>query len=122
MPRCVLQIDTATGFWRRFVGLMLTPGLAPDHALLIPRCPSVHTCFMRYPLDLAYLDVNGRVVKLVERLRPWRASFGGPAATQVLELAGGGIEQHAIKLGDYLVHEAPARRASDRADVEKGLP
>ena len=95
-----LQIDTAKGFWSRFKGLMLTPLLEQDRALLITRCPSVHTCFMRYALDLVWLDQDGRVVNLVTAQRPWRISFGGPGATQVLELAAGGIVRHAIRLGD----------------------
>lgn len=122
MPVPALQIETANGFWGRFMGLMLTPGFALDHALLITRCPSVHTFFMRYALDLVYLDRNGRVVRLVEHLRPWRISFGGPAATQVLELAAGGIERHAIGLGDCPVLDQPASGPHGRANVHGGMP
>lgn len=117
-----LQIEIANGFWSRFRGLMLTPALAPDRALLITRCPSVHTLFMRYALDLAYFDDDGRVVRLVERLRPWRVSFGGPGATQVLELAAGGIARHAIRLGDRptLGERTQSRSRKDRAALDGG--
>jgi uncharacterized membrane protein (UPF0127 family) len=97
-----LKIQRATGFWSRFKGLMLTAGLQPDRALLITRCPSVHTCFMRYALDLAYLDERGHVVKLVRGVKPWRMSLGGRSAAHVLELAAGGIERLDIRIGDRI--------------------
>ena len=96
-------IAVASGFWQRFQGLMLSERLPADHALLIPRCRSVHTCFMRYALDLVYLNRRNEVVKLVPGLRPWRVSWGSNAAVQVVEMGAGGIDRHAIALGDTLV-------------------
>lgn len=46
--------------------------LARRLILAFPRCASVHTCFMRRPLDIAFLDDSGAVLELQERVAPWR--------------------------------------------------
>ena len=97
------NIVVARSFWARFKGLMLSSPLPADQALLIPRCASVHTFFMRYALDLVYLDRHGAVVKLARDVRPWRMSWGGSGATQILEMAAGGIERHGVQVGDVMV-------------------
>lgn len=96
-------IVIALGFWGRFRGLMLSKPLPPDQALLIPCCASVHTFFMRYALDLIYLDKHGTVVKLVRHVKPWRMSWGSASATQIVEMPAGGIDRYAIQVGDAMV-------------------
>lgn len=113
-----LHVRVASGFWGRFRGLMLTPALAPDAALLITRCPSIHTCFMRYPLDVAFLDDGGCIVKLVPALRPWRASLGGRRVAHVLELAVGGLARFDLRLGDQVALSAHARPAPPRIALQ----
>jgi uncharacterized membrane protein (UPF0127 family) len=96
------QLTVARSFWRRFMGLMLSKPLPVAQGLLIPRCASVHTLFMRYTLDVAYLNKRGAVVKLVPGLQPWRLSWGGRAATQTLEMTAGGIAHCGLALGDAI--------------------
>jgi uncharacterized membrane protein (UPF0127 family) len=108
-----LAIRLADRFLPRFLGLMLRGRLPAGHGLLITRCSSVHSMFMRHPLDLLYLDRDGRVTRCVPGLKPWRASWsrggGGDAsgqrparASHVLELAEGEIERLGIAPGDRL--------------------
>lgn len=97
-----LHIRRARSFRERFWGLMLTDLLASDHALLIDRCRSVHTCFMRYPIDVVYIGAGDIVVKVVEGLKPWRFSSGGKGALQALELAEGGVKRHNVLVGERL--------------------
>ena len=61
----------ARGFWERVVGLAWarSPRAA---ALLIPRCRSVHTFGMRFPLDLYWLDARGEVVRVDRGVPPRR--------------------------------------------------
>lgn len=96
------DIAIARGFWARFKGLMLSRPLAAGKGLLITNCTSVHTCFMRYALDLVYLDRSGSVVKLVRHLRPWRVNWGVSSAAHILEMAAGGIDRHTIQMGDSM--------------------
>ena len=102
-----LKLRVASGFWSRFRGLMLARPLPADAGLLITRCTSVHTCFMRYALDVVYLDATGRVTQCVARLRPWRMHASSRAhgrARHVLELAAGSIERLGIRAADRLEH------------------
>jgi hypothetical protein len=65
---------------RRLLGLALRRR-PPAHALLLPRCRSVHTFGMRFPLDLIWLDRDGRVLRVDEAVPPWQVrSCRGAAA------------------------------------------
>jgi uncharacterized membrane protein (UPF0127 family) len=102
-----LALRTANSLPTRFRGLMLNSPLGPTEGMLITRCPSVHTAFMRYPIDVVYLDRFGVVTGCVPRLRPWRASHSricGPWAAHTLELASGAISAFGIVPGDILNH------------------
>ena len=81
-----LVISLADNFWKRFCGLMFRKSFPGGWGLLLTHCNSVHTMFMRFPIDVIYLDNNGKIVKCIEHLKPWRFSFGGPEAVHCLEL------------------------------------
>ncbi|MFO8008758.1 MAG: DUF192 domain-containing protein [Candidatus Brocadiia bacterium] len=98
------RVVAAVGFWQRLRGLMLRRVLPDGEGLLFPDCRSVHTCLMRFPLDLAYLDGQNRVVKLVEGLKPWRLSFC-PNADSVLEMNAGRAQEAGLSEGDRLLLE-----------------
>ena len=69
--------------------------LAPGEGLLLKPTPSIHTWFMRFPIDAVFLDADLRVLDVKPHLRPWR--FAGRRHTRaVLELAGG--EAHRVHL------------------------
>lgn len=117
-----LSLRVASEFFGRLRGLMLAPPLPADQGLLLTRCNSVHTCFMRDGVDVVYLDARGVVTKCVSDLRPWRASTSRlqasphlrrPVAVHVLELAAGTITRLNIAPGSRLLHDALARRATD---------
>lgn len=104
-----LQVRLANSFPTRLRGLLFHPPLRRQpltEGLLLTACSSVHTLFMRDPIDLAYLDKQGVVVRCVARLQPWRGSFGGRAAAHVLELPAGSIGQLRIHPGHRLEHPA----------------
>jgi uncharacterized membrane protein (UPF0127 family) len=66
------RLLVARTFCQRLRGLAGLRSMPPGHALLIPRCSSVHTAWMRFPIDVAFLDAGGRVVALTESLPAWR--------------------------------------------------
>jgi hypothetical protein len=78
-----VEILVARSPLARLLGLALRRR-PPVHALLLPRCRSVHTFGMRFPLDMIWLDRNGRVLRVDEAVPPWRVRSCRDAAA-VLE-------------------------------------
>ena len=75
-------------------GLMGRRGLPAGHALHLRRCRSVHTCFMRFRIDLVWLDGDGRPIRLDRDVAPWRVRTCLQARS-VLECAAGCGERFA---------------------------
>ncbi len=120
-----IRMRTARRFWERFRGLMLAPELPFDGGLLLTRCTSVHTMFMRFSIDLVYLDSQGVVTRCVPRVKPWRGSVAGPGpARHVLELAPGAIARFGIAPGDRLRHPllGAAPQPAGARPVRRRLP
>lgn len=103
------QVDRAETFWTRLVGLLGHQRLAPGHGLLIAPCNSVHTFFMRFTIDVAFLDKQGNVIRTVANLKPWRATKIYPKAHATLELCAGALAQAGVLAGDRLIEQAPNR-------------
>ena len=97
----VCRCRVATSFASRFRGLMGVAHLPPESGLLLPGTSSVHTHFMRFPIDVVFLDSEWRIVSMVAALRPWRFA-AAKAAVSVLELAGGECERLGLAEGDVL--------------------
>jgi uncharacterized protein len=98
--RCVV----ADSFLTRLRGLLGRRELPPDEGLLINPCSSVHTWFMRFPIDVLFLDRDLRVVRVAADVRPFRLRWGR-GARQVLELAAGEAAERGIRVGDRLTLE-----------------
>jgi uncharacterized membrane protein (UPF0127 family) len=100
------RIEVAETFWTRLVGLLGRAWLDPDAGLLIEPCNSVHTFFMRFPIDVAFLDRDGVVVRAIANLKPWRATKLYTRAHSTLELAAGTLERAGVVDGDRLIDGA----------------
>ena len=96
------QVEVADRFWQRAVGLMGRRNLPPGHALLITPCSAVHTFFMRFPLDLVFIDRNFRVARIIREVRPARLCSGGRQAYAVLEAQPGWLPENALPIGTPL--------------------
>lgn len=97
------QAERAVRFRRRAIGLLGRKTLPPGAGLWLTPCGAVHTCGMRFALDLIFLDRADRVVRLVREVRPWRILVtGGPRAVSVIELASGWLPPDAVVPGDPL--------------------
>jgi uncharacterized membrane protein (UPF0127 family) len=86
----------------RMRGLLGRDGLEPGTGMLIDSAPSVHMFFMRFPIDVVFLDRGWRVVGVRHCLRPWRVA-GARGAVAALELPAGTAAASGIKEGDALV-------------------
>jgi uncharacterized protein len=91
----------AESFVARFRGLMGRAGMEPEEGLVFPTS-SVHTSFMRFPIDVVFLDRDEVVVGIEPSLPPWRTA-GRRGAKAVVELAAGECERRGVQVGDRLV-------------------
>jgi len=96
----------ATGPVSRGIGLMGRSGLETDGGLIIEPCKSVTTFFMRFPIDVLFVDRQNRVCHLIPRMRPWRGSRFVREARFVIELPAGSAERTGTAIGDELSIEA----------------
>ncbi len=93
------QTKVADSFFDRLVGLMFRSKMQDFDGLLITPCNSIHTCFMRYAIDVVFLNREYQVIKIKRQMKPWRLTPMYFRATQVLELNGGALPED-IKVGD----------------------
>jgi len=86
------RVAVAESWWQRLRGLLARPRMQTGEGLLLLECGSVHTIGMSYPIDVAFLDAEGMVVRNVT-LRPCRVGVGGPGAVHALELPAGRLDE-----------------------------
>ena len=82
-------------------GLLGREGLAPGEGLWIIPCQAIHMFFMRFSIDLIYIDRQKRVRKVKSNIAPWRISVC-LAAHSVLELPVGIVRETGTRRGDLL--------------------
>jgi len=99
------RAERATSFMDRFVGLMGRRSLAFGEGLHLVPCNSVHTFFMRLPIDVVFLDRDGLIVKQFPALLPWRVTSVYFQARSVLELPAGTLQASGTQEGDRLAFE-----------------
>jgi hypothetical protein len=93
--------SVADSMWTRLRGLMGRRGLEPGEGLLLRPAGSVHTCFMRFAIDIVFLDRELRVLAVSPAVRPWRLRLQR-GARAVLELPAGEAGRVGISPGDRL--------------------
>jgi uncharacterized protein len=92
----------------RTVGLLGRSSLPEGEGLWIERSPSIHMFFMHFAIDAVFVDASGRVVRVVEHLRPWRIVAWARGARDCLELPAGSVAATGTTVGDQLVLEPAA--------------
>jgi len=95
------NVATADDAATRRKGLLSRTGLGVEDGLWIVPCESVHTFFMKFAIDLVYLDRSKRVKKVSRNVGPWRMS-ACLSAVSILELAPGTIDRSQTRRGDQL--------------------
>jgi len=86
-------------------GLLGRDSLGPDEGIYIVPCEWVHTFGMRFPIDIAFLHRDGRVLAVQHALKPRRLSKLIFRADGVLELAAGRLSETKTCAGDMIVFE-----------------
>jgi uncharacterized membrane protein (UPF0127 family) len=81
-------------------GLLGREGLEVGEGLYIRPCSSIHSFFMKFRFDAAFVDGEGKVLHIIRAMKPWRISKMVPGAIGVVELPAGMLEETLI--GDQL--------------------
>lgn len=106
-PLAALAWGTENTF-ERVQGWLKRDSVSEGEGLLIRPCSSIHTLGMRFTIDVAFLERDGRVVKLAHRVAPSRLVWGPwpsllmPWKYQVLELPAGALEASGLQVGQSL--------------------
>lgn len=95
------QVIVADNFFKRLKGLMGTQELK-GKGMLLKNCQSIHTCFMKYPIDVVYLDGDDKVLKIAEAIQPYRLGPVVRGCTSVLELPAGACRATGTCIDDTL--------------------
>jgi uncharacterized protein len=96
-------LEVASNVLTQGLGLMGRSRLPEQGGLLIESCNGIHMMFMRFPIDAVFLDRSGRVVRVVDRLRPWIGLVPFVRrATRVVELPAGAAARLRLRPGDEL--------------------
>jgi uncharacterized membrane protein (UPF0127 family) len=99
------QVGQAFTFAKRLKGLMLTENLPSGNALHIRPCRSVHTYFMKYPIDVLHLDESQRIVGIERELSPKKIGQAFKGTVSVVELPAGTVEQKQTKVGQAVLFQ-----------------
>jgi uncharacterized protein len=114
-----LSVAVADSAPKRMKGLLGRDSLPENEGLLLRPAGSVHTAFMRFPIDVVFLDSSDQVLDVRAEVRPWRiAAVRGAKA--VLELPAGTAARRGIEPGmrlDLDRHKAEPRAGSTRVDT-----
>ena len=107
----------AETMFARLRGLLGRSGLSSGEGMLLRPAASIHTAFMRFPIDAVFLDRENRVVKVAAELAPWRAAACRGSRT-VLELPAGEAARQGLRPGVSLTQvwrSEPANRPRPQA-------
>jgi uncharacterized protein len=98
----------------RNTGLLRHDSLDLQTALFIAPCNSIHTFFMKFAIDVAFMSKDGRVIKRRTRIPPWRLAMS-LRAHSVVEFAAGVLDEADVQVGDRLAVVPNAPQASSSA-------
>lgn len=96
------KVRIAQDFKSRSVGLLNKTGLKEGEGLLIKPCSSIHTFFMKFPIDAVFLSRRFKVLKTYSNLAPWRLAGCPFGAHMVLELGSGVLKGLRLKMEEAL--------------------
>lgn len=92
----------AETFFKRIRGLLARKEFGKGEALIIKPCNSIHTFFMRFSIDVLFVDKNNAVIEAISNLRPFRVTRTYFNVVYVVELPEGVVESSSTCVGDIL--------------------
>ena len=96
------KVSIAKSMAARTMGLMFRKDLPEGEGIAIHPCNSIHMFFMRIAIDVAFVDVEGRVMHICHSIRPWRVSRVVFGAKTAIELPAGTLRAKGVEKGTVL--------------------
>ena len=88
-------------YFSRLIGLMFKTDLPAGSGIILKPCTQIHTCFMRFNIDVVFLDENLQVLHVIENMPPWRISPLFLKSRYTMELPAGTLKGR-VKKGETL--------------------
>ena len=88
-------------YFSRLIGLMFKRDLPADSGIILKPCTQIHTCFMRFNIDVIFLDDDLQVLHVIENMKPWRISPLFLKSRYAIELPAGTLKGR-VKKGETL--------------------
>jgi uncharacterized membrane protein (UPF0127 family) len=116
------RVEVAVTRRDRRRGLLGRDEFDASSALILAPCAAIHTMFMRFDIDAVFVDDDGRAVKVVRELAPWRIAVD-PTAHAVVELPAGSLRMCQVSIGDrlYLLEPGGRRVGLSASDLRERL-
>lgn len=97
--------EIADNFSSRFWGLMFRKSLPDGNSLLLKPCNSIHMLFMKFPIDVLFVNADNKVVGCCKGIKPWRTSSVFWKSVLAFEFPAGVIDKTETAVGDVVVVE-----------------
>lgn len=91
----------ADNFYTKLVGLMFKDDMPNCDAMIFQQCNSIHTFFMRFKIDVIFLNKKDQVVKIIRNMKPWRLTRMYFKASKCVEFKGGYLSE-LLEVGDEI--------------------
>lgn len=95
------KVKYANTFFSRLKGLMFVSDMGEIDALILDPCQSIHNFFVRFSLDVLFLNQKNEVIKIIRDFKPWRLTGHYHRSRKVVEMAAGTLLED-ISVGDIL--------------------
>lgn len=93
----------AASIFSRIIGLLGKSGLKKEEALILKPCNSVHTFFMRFSIDVLFIDKRYRIIRAISSLRPFHITSLYFKAALAIEMPAGIIQLSSTQEGDIVL-------------------
>jgi uncharacterized membrane protein (UPF0127 family) len=114
------RVRIACSFKHRLVGLLGVDTLASDEGLMLSPGGSIHTFGMRYPIDVAFLDRQLRILRVSSKIAPWRVCRAPAKTKHVVELPAGTLSQLRLEINTFVCLESEEDQPEcQRADIAR---
>jgi len=97
------DLRVATGLFSRAIGLLGRRSINTNFGIMFPKCRSIHTHFMMFPIDIIFVDDNNCITELYSNLKPWKILIAkNKESSHIIEMAAGTIDKSNLTIGSQL--------------------